>query len=65
MTHCFIEVRFVVEHEEVHDLESPGLEPVVVAPERRVVQHLVVRPEVGVDGGDVILLGSVPLCSSQ
>ena len=51
----------VVKHEEVHDLESPGLEPVTVAPQRSVVQDWIVRPEVGVDGGDVILLGCVGL----
>ena len=34
---------------------------VAVAPERSVVQHGTLRPEVGVDGGDVILLGSVRL----
>ena len=59
--YCVVKVRLVVQHEEVQDLESPGLEPVAVAPERRVVQHGTLRPEVGVDGGDVILLGSVGL----
>ena len=59
--YCVVKVWLVVQHEEVHDLESPGLEPVAVAPERSVVQHGVIRLEVGVDGGDVILLGSVRL----
>ena len=59
--YCVVKVRLVVQHEEVQDLESPGLEPVAVAPERRVVQDGILRPEVGVDGGDVILLGSVGL----
>ena len=59
--YCVVKVWLVVQHEEVHNLESPGLEPVAVAPERSVVQHWTLRPEVGVDGGDVILLGSVRL----
>ena len=37
------------------------MEPVTVAPERSVVQDWTVRSEVGVDGGDVILLGSLSL----
>ena len=60
-TYCVVKVWLVVQHEEVHNLESPGLEPVTVATERSVVQHGVIRLEVGVDGGDVILLGSVRL----
>ena len=61
VAYCVVKVRLVVQHEEVQDLESPGLEPIAVAPERSVVQHGTLRPEVGVDGGDVILLGSVHL----
>ena len=60
-TYCVVKVWLVVQHEEVHNLESPGLEPVTVAPQRSVVKDWIVRPAVGVDGGDVILLGCVGL----
>ena len=60
-TYCLIEVRLVVQHEEVHDLEGPGGEPVIVPPQWSIVQDGVLCSEVCVDCGDPILLSGLRL----
>ena len=61
-SYCVIKVRGIVQHKELENLESPCLELVItVAPERSIVQQSILQPGVSVEGGDLILLGSIGL----
>ena len=51
----------IIEHEPIHDLESPGIKPVTVAPERSIEVDHILRPEVNVDSWDLVVFWSIRL----
>ena len=55
------QIFLIVQHEPIHDLEGPGVKPVLITPEWSVEVDDVVGPEVNVDGGYSIVLWSVRL----
>ena len=51
----------IIEHEPIHDLESPGIKPVTVAPKRSTKVDNILRPEVNVNRGDLVVFWSIRL----
>ena len=51
----------IIEHEPVHDLKSPGIKSVTVAPERSTKVDHILRSEVNVDCRDLVVFWSIRL----
>ena len=54
--HLLKKMLVIVQHKPIHDLECPGVEPVLVSSQRSMIKNLILILEVDVDSWDIVVL---------